>query len=73
MPSPAISNRCFEPAAVVNIQALRLGLRRVIVSYVSASGLVLPWWLSVVSGMIAGCVRCAAAGGAVRVSIHGVP
>ena len=28
--------------------------------YVSASGAVLPWWLCVVSGMIAGCDRCAA-------------
>ena len=28
--------------------------------YVPASGVVLPWWVSVVSGMIAGCDRCAA-------------
>ena len=30
--------------------------------YVPASGVVLPWWVSVVSGMIAGCDRCAARG-----------
>ena len=37
-------------------------LRRVIVGYVPASGVVLPWRVSVVSGMIAGCDRCAARG-----------
>ena len=32
--------------------------------YVLAAGVVLPWWLSVVSGMIPGCDRCAAGGAA---------
>jgi hypothetical protein len=45
---------------VVNIQALGLQLRWVITGYVSAAGAVLMSWLCVVSGMIAGCVRCAA-------------
>ena len=31
-----------------------------IAGYVSAAGVVLPWWLCVVSGMIADCDRCAA-------------
>jgi hypothetical protein len=44
----------------VNIQALGLQLRWVITGYVSAAGAVLMSWLCVVSGMIAGCVRCAA-------------
>ena len=37
-------------------------LRYVMDGYVLAAGVVLPWWLSVVSGMIAGCERCAARG-----------
>jgi DNA-binding SARP family transcriptional activator len=41
---------------------LCLVLRRVIAGYVPASGVVLPWWVSAVSGMIAGCDRCAARG-----------
>ena len=45
---------------MVNIQALGLSLRRVIAGYVSAAGVVLMPWLCVVSGMIAGCDRCAA-------------
>jgi hypothetical protein len=44
----------------VNIQALGLSLRRVIAGYVLAAGVVLMSWLCVVSGMIAGCDRCAA-------------
>ena len=35
-------------------------LRCVMDGYVLAAGVVLPWWLSVVSGMIRGCDRCAA-------------
>jgi len=39
-------------------------LRCVIDGYVLAAGVVLAWWLSVVSGMIRGCDRCAAGGSA---------
>ena len=39
-------------------------LRCVMDGYVLAAGVVLPWWLSVVSGMIRGCDRCAAGGSA---------
>ena len=39
-------------------------LRCVIDGYVLAAGVVLPWWLSVVSGMIRGCDRGAAGGSA---------
>ena len=42
-----------------------LVLLRVIAGYVLAAGAVLAWWLSVVSGMMAGCDRWAG-GGAVR-------
>ena len=37
-----------------------------IAGYVLAAGVVLLRWLAAVSGIIAGCDRCAAAGGAVR-------
>ena len=40
---------------------LGLVLRCVVVGYVLAAGAVWPRWLSVVSGMLAGCDRCAAA------------
>ena len=36
----------------MNIQALGLVLRRVMDGHVLAAGVVLPWWLSVVSGMM---------------------
>jgi hypothetical protein len=36
-----------------------------IAGYVLAAGAVLPRWLSVGSGIIAGCDRCAAAGGTI--------
>ncbi len=39
-------------------------LRCVMDGHVLAAGVVLPWWLSVVSGMIRGCDRCAAGGSA---------
>ena len=51
--------------AAVAEKAFRLPglvLRRVIVGYVPASGMVLPWWVSVVSGMMADCDRCGARG-----------
>ena len=49
-----------QARVLVDIQALGLRLRRVIAGHVSAAGVVLMSWLCVVSGMIAGCVRCAA-------------
>ena len=39
-----------------------------IAGYVLAAGAVLPRWLSVVSGIIAECDRCAA-GGALRIRV----
>src|ERR1017187_2111795 len=56
--SPSMAHdagQTFRPPGLV--------LRCVIAGYVLAAGGVLPWRLSVVSGMIAGCDRFAAAGG----------
>lgn len=54
----------FGLVAVTPAGALGRGVRRVIAGYVSAAGAVLRSWLSMVSGMIAGCDRCAAGGAA---------
>ena len=48
----------------VNVQVLGLAAAVRDDGYVLAAGVVLPWWLSVVSGMIRGCDRCAAGGSA---------
>jgi hypothetical protein len=50
----------------VNIQALGLGVAVSNRGLRPAPGVGLPWRVSVVSGMIAGCDRCAAGGAAVR-------
>jgi hypothetical protein len=48
----------------VKHSGVRLGVAMSDRWHVLAAGAVLPRWLGVVSGIIAGCDRCAAAGGA---------